>query len=63
MVKSSSGIKGEIVVGALVKKGTPITRGKRSIALSQIQAGEKVTLTYVKRRDGLTARSIVVHSR
>jgi hypothetical protein len=63
MIKSRPGMKGEAVIGAVVKKGASIVRGKQRIALSHIRAGERVTLTYVKQRDGLTVRSIVVHSK
>ena len=63
MVRSKPGMKDEVVVGAVVKKGASILRGKRPIALHHIRAGEKVTLTYMKQRDGLTVRSIVVHPR
>jgi hypothetical protein len=63
MVRSRPGMKGEVVIGAVVKKGASIVRGKRPIALSLIRPGERVTLTYMKQRDGLTVRSIVVHSR
>jgi hypothetical protein len=63
MVRSRPGMNDEIVVGAVVEKGASIVRGNRRIALSHIRAGERVTLTYMKQRDGLTVRSIVVHSR
>lgn len=63
MVKSRPGMKDEIMVGAVVKKEASIVRGKRRIALNHIRAGERVTLTYVKHRDGLTIRSITVHSK
>ena len=63
MVRSKPGMKDEVVIGAVVKKGASILRGKRPIALHHIHPGEKVTLTYVKQRDGLTVRSIVVHPR
>jgi hypothetical protein len=63
MVKSKPGRKDEVVIGAVVKKGASILRGKRPIALQHIRSGDKVTLTYMKQRDGLTVRSIVVHPR
>ena len=63
MVRSRPGMKDEIMVGAVVKGETTIMRGKQRIALNHIRAGEKVTLTYVKHRDGLTVRSITVHSK
>jgi hypothetical protein len=63
MVKSRPGMKDEIVIGAVVIKGASIVRGEQRIALNRIRAGERVTLTYVKNREGLTVRSIVVHSK
>lgn len=63
MVRSKPGMKDEVVIGAVVKKGASILRGNKPIALHHIRAGEKVTLTYMKQRDGLTVRSIVVHPR
>ena|SRR5574338_910083 len=63
MVKSRPGMEDEIVIGAVVKKGATIVRGEQRIALNHIRAGERVTLTYVKNREGLTVRSIVVHSK
>ena len=63
MVRSRPGMKDEIMVGAVVKRETTIVRGKQRIALNHIRAGEKVTLTYMKHRDGLTVRSITVHSK
>lgn len=62
MVRSRSGMKDEIVVGAVVKKGANIVRGKQRIALNRIRAGERVTLTYVKNREGLVVQAITVHS-
>jgi hypothetical protein len=63
MVRSRPGMKDEIVIGAVVKKGATIIRGEQRIALNRIRAGERVTLTYIKNREGLTVRSIVVHSK
>jgi hypothetical protein len=63
MVRSKPGMKDEVVIGAVVRKGASILRGKKPIALHHIRAGERVTLTYMKQRDGLTVRSIVVHPR
>lgn len=63
MVRSRPGMKDEIVIGAVVKKGATIVRGEQRVALNRIRAGERVTLTYVKNRKGLTVRSIVVHSK
>jgi hypothetical protein len=61
VVKGQHGLNEAIVVGAVIKQGATITRGKKRIALDQVHAGDKVTLKYVKTRDGLTVRSIVVH--
>lgn len=63
MLRSRPGMKDEIVIGAVVKKGATIIRGEQRIALNRIRAGERVTLTYIKNREGLTVRSIVVHSK
>lgn len=63
MVRSKPGTKDEALIGAVVKKGASIVRGKRRIALSHIRPGERVTLTYTKERDGLAVRSIVVHEK
>jgi hypothetical protein len=63
MVKARPGMKDELVIGAVVRKGASIMRGKRPIALRHIRAGETITLIYVKNRDGLTARSITVESK
>jgi len=60
VVKGQHGSNEEIVVGAVVKQGATILRGKKRIGLEQIHAGDKVTLRYVKTRDGLTVRSIVI---
>jgi len=61
VVKGQHGSSEAIVVGAVVKQGATIMRGKKRITLDQIHAGDKVTLKYVKTRDGLTVRSIVLH--
>ena len=61
VVKSLQGSKEEIVVGAMVKPGASVFRGKKKIDLDQIHPGDKVTLKYVKTREGLTIRSIVLH--
>ena len=45
----------------VLKQGATIVRGKKRIGLDQIHAGDKVTLKYVKTRDGLAVRSIVLH--
>ena len=62
MVRSRLGMKDEIVVGAVVKKGANIVRGQQRIALDRIRAGERVTLVYVKNREGLMVQSITVHT-
>ncbi|MCE3223723.1 MAG: exported protein of unknown function [Nitrospira sp.] len=61
VVKSLHGSKEEIVVGAIIKPGASVLRGKKKIGLGQIHAGDNVTLKYVKTREGLTIRSIVLH--
>lgn len=50
--------KEELIVGATVRPGTHVTRGKRAVALAEIKVGERVVLGYLKQPDGLTARSI-----
>jgi hypothetical protein len=57
VVKTMSGKK-EMVVGAAVESGAEILRGKQKVSLDSLKAGDKVTLTYVKKGDGLAARSI-----
>jgi hypothetical protein len=57
VVKAAAGKK-ELIVGATVESGVEIMRGKQQISLDSLKAGEKVTLTYVKKSDGLAARSI-----
>lgn len=61
VVKGQYGSNEGIVVGAVIKQGATIMRGKKRIALDQIHAGDKVTLKYVKTSDGLMVRSIVLH--
>ncbi len=61
VVKGLHGSKEEIVVGAMVKQGANVLRGKKKIGLDQIHPGDNVTLKYVKTREGLTVRSIVLH--
>ncbi len=60
VVKGQHGSSEAIMVGAVIKQGATITRGKKRIPLDQIHAGDKVTLKYVKTRDGLNVRSIVL---
>jgi hypothetical protein len=47
-----------LIVGARVTPDTKITRGKQAVRLSEVKAGEKVELMYLKAPDGLIARSI-----
>jgi len=60
-VRGQHGANEATVVGAVLKQGATIVRGKKRIGLDQIHAGDKVTLKYVKTRDGLAVRSIVLH--
>ena len=52
--------KEELIVGADVPPEAGITRGKRSVSLSDIKTGEVANMTYSKNPDGLVARSIRV---
>ncbi len=52
--------KDELIVGARVPSDTRITRGKQAVRLSEVKAGEKAELMYLKAPDGLIARSIHV---
>jgi hypothetical protein len=52
--------KEELIVGARVPSDTRITRGKQAVRLSEVKAGEKAELVYLKAPDGLIARSIHV---
>jgi hypothetical protein len=52
--------KEELIVGADVPPETGITRGTRSVSLSDIKTGEVATVTYTKNQDGLVARAIHV---
>ncbi len=63
VVRSRPGSKDEVVVGAVIKQGVSIVRGNKHIAVKQIRIGDHVTLTYVKSREGLMARSITIHSK
>lgn len=63
VVRSRPGSKDEVVVGAVIKQGVSIVRGNKRIAVKQIRIGDHVTLTYVKSREGLMARSITIHSK
>ena len=61
VVRGQHGANEATVVGAVLKQGVTIVRGKKRIGLDQIHAGDKVTVKYVKTRDGLAVRSIVLH--
>ena len=61
VVRGQHGANEATGVGAVLKQGATIVRGKKRIGLDQIHAGDKVTLKYVKTRDGLAVRSIVLH--
>jgi len=60
VVKAMRQNKQELIVGATIKKGATITRGKKPVALADIKVGEAVDLMYLKNADGLVARSIHV---
>ena len=61
VVRGQHGANEATVVGAVLKQGATIVRGKKRIGLDRIHPGDKVTLKYVKTRDGLAVRSIVLH--
>ena len=61
VVRGQHGANEATVVGAVLKQGATIVRGKKRIGLDRIHAGDKVTLKYVKTREGLAVRSIVLH--
>ena len=63
VVRSRSGSKDEVVVGAVIEQGVSIVRGNKRVGVKQIRIGDHVTLTYVKNREGLMARSITIHSK
>jgi len=52
--------KEELIVGADVPPETGITRGTRSVSLSDIKTGEVANVAYTKNQGGLVARSIHV---
>ena len=62
VVRGQHGANEATVVGAVLKQGATIVRGKKRIGLDRIHPGDKVTLKYVKTREGLAVRSIVLHS-
>ena len=61
VVRGQHGANEATVVGAVLKQGATIVRGKKRIGLDRIHPGDKVTLKYVKTREGLAVRSIVLH--
>lgn len=61
VVKGQYGSSEGIVVGAIIRQGATISRGKKRVGLDHIHAGDKVTLKYIKTREGLSVRSIVLH--
>ena len=61
VVRGQQGANEDTVVGAVLKPGATIVRGKKRIGLDRIHPGDKVTLKYVKTREGLAVRSIVLH--
>jgi hypothetical protein len=63
VVRSRLGSKDEVVIGAVIKEGASMLRGNKRIGVKQIRTGDHVTLTYVKSREGLVARSITIHSK
>ena len=63
VVRSRSGSKDEVVVGAVIKQGIPIVHGNKRVGMKQIRIGDHVTLTYIKSREGLMARSVTIHSK
>lgn len=60
VVKSRIGKRNDMIVGATVGQDVPITKGKKVVGLSSLKVGESVVITYVKNRDGLAAKRIVV---
>ncbi len=50
----------EMVVGALVDDKTKIEKKGKSLPLDQLSAGERVTLTYKKTKEGALARTITI---
>lgn len=52
--------KETLTVGARVPADARITRGSRATRLSDLKVGEAAELTYLKKPDGLIARSIHV---
>jgi hypothetical protein len=57
VIKAMAGNK-ETIVGATVGSGVEITKGKQRVSLDSLKVGDKVSVTYVKKQDGLAARSI-----
>ena len=61
VVKGQHGSSEGVVVGAIIQQGATVLRGKKRIGLDHIHRGDKVTLKYVKTREGLSVRSIALH--
>lgn len=61
VVKGQHGSSEGVVVGAVVQQGATILRGKKRIGLDHIHAGDRVTVKYIKTREGLSVRSIILH--
>ncbi|MDR4478182.1 MAG: hypothetical protein R3B37_00325 [Nitrospira sp.] len=60
VVKVMLANKDELIVGARVPTDTRITRGTKAARLADIKVGESAEVTYLKKSDGLIARSIHV---
>ncbi len=54
--------KGPLVVGVTLAVGATVTRDGKPIGLSDLSAGEKVTLTYTRRGDRLLGTSVKAKS-
>lgn len=61
VVKGQHGSSEGVVVGAVVQQGATILRGKKRIGLDHIHAGDRVTVKYIKTREGLSVRLIILH--
>lgn len=61
VVKGQHGSSEGVVVGAVVQQGATILRGKKRIGLDHIHAGDRVTVKYIKTREGLSVRSVILH--
>lgn len=58
VVKRPIGQDDELIVGAALNVHTVVKRGQKRVDLKDLKAGEPVTMTYVKSRDGLLAQTI-----